>query len=80
MVRVLDTSFLIDLLRGHRGAAGKAETFDSEGELVAIPAPVLAEFLDGAYFAGGTYLSQAMQLVAGGTPRGFADRRAAARR
>jgi predicted nucleic acid-binding protein len=32
---------------------------------VTIRAPVLAEFLDRAYFAGGTYLTQAMHLVAG---------------
>jgi predicted nucleic acid-binding protein len=65
MVRTLDTSFLIDVLRGHRGAAAKAATFDSEQEIITIPAPVLAEFLDGAYLAGGTYLTKAMQLVAG---------------
>lgn len=65
MVRALDTSFLIDVLRGHRGAATKAEALDAEGEIIAIPAPVLAEFLDGAYFAGGTYLVKAMQLIAG---------------
>ncbi len=65
MVRTLDTSFSIDVLRGHRGAAAKARVFDSEQEIITIPAPALAEFLDGAYFAGGPYLSQAMQLVAG---------------
>jgi|SRR5579863_3485528 predicted nucleic acid-binding protein len=65
MVRALDTSFLIDVLRGHRGAAAKAETLDSEAEPSAIPAPALAEFLDGAYFAGGPYLAKALQLVAG---------------
>src|SRR5437879_13770602 len=65
MVRALDTSFLIDVLRGHRGAASKAETLDSEEEVITIPAPALAEFLDAAYFAGGTYLAKALQLVAG---------------
>lgn len=65
MVRTLDTSFLIDILRGHRGAAAKAEVLDSEAEAVTIPAPAMAEFLDGAYFAGGTHLAKAMQLVAG---------------
>jgi predicted nucleic acid-binding protein len=65
MVRTLDTSFLIDVLRGHRGAAAKAETFDSEHEVITIPAPALAEFLDGAYFAGGVYLAKAVQLIAG---------------
>jgi predicted nucleic acid-binding protein len=65
MVRALDTSFLIDVLRGHRGAAAKAEILDSEAETITIPAPALAEFLDGAYFAGGAYLAKALQLVAG---------------
>ena len=65
MARALDTSFLIDLLRGHPGAAAKAQAFDTEGEVVTVPAPALAEFLDGAYFAGGSYLAKALQLVAG---------------
>ena len=65
MTRSLDTSFLIDVLRGHPGAAAKAELLDSESEVVTISAPALAEFLDGAYFAGGTYLTKAMQLIAG---------------
>lgn len=64
MVRALDTSFLIDLLRGHTGACTKAKTLDAEAEVVAIPAPVMAEFLDGAYCTGGTYLARAMQLIA----------------
>lgn len=65
MARSLDTSFLIDILRGHRGAVAKAELLDSESEVTNIAAPALAEFLDGAYFAGGKYLERAMQLVAG---------------
>ncbi len=65
MVHALDTSFLIDVLRGHRGAAVKAKVLDAEEAVLAVPAPVLAEFLDGAYFAGGTYLARAMQLIAG---------------
>jgi predicted nucleic acid-binding protein len=65
MVRTLDTSFLVDVLRGHRGAATKAAALDAEGEIVTVPAPVLAEFLDGAYFAGGVYLANATQLIAG---------------
>lgn len=65
MVRALDTSFLIDILRGHRGAATKAAALDAEGEILTIPAPVLAEFLDGAYSAGGVYLANATQLIAG---------------
>ena len=65
MTRALDTSLLIDVLRGHRGAAAKAQILDSEAEVITIPAPALAEFLDGAYFAGGPYLAKAMQLIGG---------------
>jgi predicted nucleic acid-binding protein len=65
MVRALDTSFLLDVLRADPSAAGKARILDGSDEAVSIPSPVLAEFLDGAYFAGGTYLAKAMQLVAG---------------
>jgi predicted nucleic acid-binding protein len=65
MARSLDTSFLTDGLRGHRGAVAKEELLDSEAQVITIPAPVLAESLDGAYFAGGEYLTQAMQLVGG---------------
>ncbi|MGC2288994.1 MAG: PIN domain-containing protein [Thermoplasmata archaeon] len=65
MVRSLNTSFLIDVLRGHRGAVAKAQLLDSESEAVAIPAPTPAEFLDGAYFTGRTYLAKAMQLIPG---------------
>jgi predicted nucleic acid-binding protein len=65
MTRALDTSFLIDVLRGHRGAAIKAELLDAESETLTIPAPVLAEFLDGAQFTGGIYLARALQLVGG---------------
>lgn len=65
MARCLDTSFLIDLLRGHEGALGKARSFDERGEALFIPAPSLAEFLDGAHYSGGVYLTKALELVAG---------------
>ena len=65
MARSLDTSYLIDLLRGHAGATEKAHVFDAEGEAVFISAPALAEYLDGAHFVGGTYLEKALQLIAG---------------
>lgn len=38
---------------------------DAAEEVPALPAPVLAEFLDGGDFAGGRYLALTMQLVAG---------------
>ncbi len=65
MSRCLDTSFLIDLARSHPGAEAKARLFDSVGEALLIPAPVLAEYLDGAHHVGGEYLSRAVQLIAG---------------
>ena len=65
MPRSLDTSFLIDLLRGHEGALAKARLLDQEGEAIYIAAPALAEYLDGAHFIGGTYLQEAVQLIAG---------------
>lgn len=52
MTRILDTSFLIDLLRGSPGALQKANQFDSDGEALSISAPVQAEFLDGWQHAG----------------------------
>jgi predicted nucleic acid-binding protein len=65
MGRSLDTSFVIDVLRGHRGAAAQAELLDSGSEVVILPAPDLAGFLDGAYCAGGTYVTKARQKMAG---------------
>ncbi len=65
MVRALDTSFLFDVLRGLRGAAATAVALDAEGELLTVPAPVLAEFLDGAYLVGGVHLTEATPLLAG---------------
>lgn len=65
MARCLDTSFLVDVLRGHDGALEKARWLDELGEALFLPAPVLAEFLDMAYHSGGTYLTKALQLVAG---------------
>lgn len=65
MARCLDTSFLIDLLRGHEGALEKARSLDDRGEALFLPGSVLAEFLDGAHSLGGSYLTKALQLVAG---------------
>lgn len=65
MSRCLDTTFLMDVLRDHPGARAKARLLDTEGEAVFLPAPVLAEFMDGAHLAGGRYLTRALQLVGG---------------
>lgn len=45
--------------------AGRDAELDAEGEVATLPAPALAEFLDGAHFAGGVYLANAAQLIAG---------------
>ncbi len=65
MATCLDTSFLIDVLRGHPGAVSRSKVLDARGETIFLPAPVLAEFLDGAHYAGGGYLRDALALVAG---------------
>lgn len=65
MTRCLGTTFLIDLVRGHPGAVAKSRQLDQAGEGLVLAAPVLAEFLDGAYHAGGSYLTEALSLVAG---------------
>jgi predicted nucleic acid-binding protein len=65
LARCLDTSFLVDLLRDHPGAVAKGQSLDGSGEALFLPAPVLAEFLDAAYFLGGAHLTRALQLTAG---------------
>ena len=64
MARCLDTSFLIDLSRGLVEAREKARLFETESEPLFVPSPALAEFLDGAHFVGGSYLTRALQMVA----------------
>ncbi len=47
-----DTSFLIDVLRGEASAKFRVETLKTQGESVAIPAPVVTELLLGGSPAG----------------------------
>ncbi len=63
MVRALDTPFLIDVLRGHRGPGAKVKASDAAEEVLADSAPVLADLLDGAHVAGGPYLARAMPRI-----------------
>lgn len=59
----LDTTFIIDLLAGDQEAVGKAHEWAEAGEPLAVPAPVLAETLLGAYFRDGPYLSAALAFL-----------------
>jgi predicted nucleic acid-binding protein len=63
-MRCLDTSFLIDLLKGLPAAAEKARAMDAVGERLSVPAPVLTEVLRGAYFKGGKELHETLELMA----------------
>jgi len=63
-VRCLDTTFLIDLLKGDAEARRKAREWHESGEALSTPAPAVAEVLLGAYFRGGTYLRDALSMTA----------------
>ncbi len=45
MTRYLDTTFLIDLLRGVPAAVRKSLLFKDSGEVLAVPAPCVAELV-----------------------------------
>lgn len=59
----MDTSFVIDLLRGDPGALEKAERIEEDQGAAVIAAPALAEVMLGAYLAGGTRLKRALQIL-----------------
>ncbi len=59
----LDATFIIDFLAGDQAAVGKAREWTEVGEPLAVPAPVLAETLLGAYFRGGPYLRDALAFL-----------------
>jgi len=63
-VRCLDSTFLIDLLKGDEAAAGKMREIEALGEGVSVPAPCLAEVLLGAHFKGGDLLRDTLDVVA----------------
>jgi predicted nucleic acid-binding protein len=64
-LRCLDSSFVVDLLRGDAGATKKSQELEAAGERVGIASPAMAEVLVGAHFRGGSYLRKALELVAG---------------
>lgn len=63
-MRCLDSTFLIDLLKGDDAAVAKMREIESLGEPVSLPAPCLAEILLGAHFKGGDLLRDTLHVVA----------------
>ncbi|HKZ49104.1 MAG TPA: type II toxin-antitoxin system VapC family toxin [Thermoplasmata archaeon] len=63
-MRCLETTFVIDLLRGDAVAAELARTWHEAGEDLAVAAPTIAEVLTGAYYRGGEALKAALSLLA----------------
>ncbi len=63
----LDTSFLIEAVRGDAGAVRKLQDWDSRGETLAISSVAWAEFLCGPLADGD--LELAVQIV--GEPQNF---------
>jgi len=62
-VRCLDSTFLIDLLKGDAAALAKMREIESLGEPVSLAAPSLTELLLGAHFKGGALLRDTLDAV-----------------
>lgn len=62
-MRALDATYCFDLLRGDGGARDRAVEWESHQELLAIPAPALAEFLRSGYRRGGRLLERSLTLT-----------------
>ncbi len=62
-MRCLDSTFLIDLLKGEAASAAKLKALEASGEGLSIAAPALTEILIGAYFKGGAALKETLELV-----------------
>ena len=60
---VLETDFLIDLLKGEEYAVTKAREIDESGEPKFVTPVSATEFLIGAHYIGGKYLKAAMELL-----------------
>ncbi len=63
-VRCLDSTFLLDLLKGDEAAAAKMREIEAAGEGVSLPPPCLAEILLGAHFKGGDLLRETLEVLA----------------
>ncbi len=64
-MRCLDSTFLIDLLRGEGASAAKLRALEASGEGLSIASPALTEILVGAYFKGGAVLKETLELASG---------------
>ena len=60
---VLETDFLIDLLRGEEHAVEKSKEIEQKGEKKATTPISAAELLEGAYYTQGKYLVAAKELL-----------------
>ncbi|MGI0148275.1 MAG: type II toxin-antitoxin system VapC family toxin [Thermoplasmata archaeon] len=63
-MRCLDSTFLIDLLKGDAAATAKMKELEALSEPVSMAAPSLTELLLGAHFKGGALLRDTLDLVA----------------
>ena len=59
----LDSSFLIDLLKGDDSASRKMKEIEGLGEHVSIAAPCVAEILVGAHYKGGAIVKDTLDLL-----------------
>lgn len=62
-MRCLESTFLIDLLKGEAAAVQKAEALVASKERLSVAAPVVTEILLGAYFKGGHTLKGTLELL-----------------
>jgi len=62
-VRCLDTTVLVDYLRGEASALARIRELVSRGERLATPAVSAAEVLVGAHYRGGQELARTLDLL-----------------
>ena len=62
-MRSLDATYCFDFLRGDPGARERAADWETQHELITIPAPAVAEFLRSGYRQGGRLLERSLTLV-----------------
>ena len=62
-MRALDATYCFDVLRGDAGARERALEWESQQELLTVPAPALAEFLRSGYRRGGRLLERSLALT-----------------
>lgn len=60
----MDTSFLVDLLKEEPAATERAAALEGSGERPSVPAVALTELLIGAYYRGGSFLNESLELAA----------------